>query len=1088
MAIAQDGLTITSHNVATNALTVASNSNRLLLVSYATYQGGGPSGIMFNGVALTKIVEKVGSFNEKASIWGLLAPDVGTFNVVVSGGSDFYSVGIYSLYNVDQTLPTNFITGGGDSATASLALTTLANESWVITCIESEPDPTMTTSGGTADWEQEGQSYQHGSGQHIVKSTPGSQTMSASLSYGARWNQVNVEVKLITGISPSASMSPSASASLSQSPSASLSPSSSASSSSSASTSPSASRSPSSSASASQSPSASLSPSASASSSASQSPSSSASASRSPSASLSPSASRSPSTSTSPSSSASASTPPVGLRFRGIDIMSETKDLLDNPDSDTKINNLIDSIDRDYPRLTHIGVSVPQNTNAEAFAARGSNFAIEPAVYAKKFTDRIHADGLNVLWRGTDCYFEAGGLYTFPYQQLINGNRFTYLALPIDDNFSSVAPRNHGYGKISVAGDLSTNYLTNHQSGNTWSIAGSELVAPAANGWARTCLFNAAYLRDVTMLAKVKKVGNQQILVRASTDSNFPGYGLQMRDTNILRIERPGLASLGEVTKTWVEGSWYWMKLEATGTTIRGKAWLDGTSEPASWDISTTDVTYTKGYCGFSGESSFGHFDDMTITPAKMTNTWMARACDFVDTNINLFANGDIIAPYPEADAHQQLNQDGLYNDFMVDLKYCLDQVTANHGLSTYNGFTSQNFTGVIQGGRAGEMFTIPNMTSVDHYGTALGLNKRFSSGSAASQLSITGSDTFTVPTTLVESASTRCDFIPEKVSLNKEIDIYIVNKGTGNWTMTIHDENNNPVQLPDHTNIALKSNSYQVTIPNASLTNSAWNTFAVDWDNPDTDHTYHFHLTSTVADGTVRVLTGHSGDENYTAHEQFKYNASADAIEIDLRKLYLKTGTPIFLEEWGDYWSLDASRSAPVRDQTQHSAYLDTIYAALTRLVNDGILQGFNYWRYLGGYEAIGADADVTAGYDYQMNYAGVKLQSFFANNFFSQSASTSPSASRSPSASPSLSLSPSASRSPSASTSASLSPSASRSPSASMSPSSSASPSPVHQSPSASLSPSASASSSASGTIPTTWKKQVRHINTWNKQIRHL
>lgn len=198
MAIALDGTVasyIRSGSTETKSVVVASNENRLLIVSYATYQGGGPTSMTYNGSSLTKIVEKVGSFSEQCSIWGIIAPDTGTHDLVINGAGNWSSYGIYSLYNCDQTLPSNTATAQSESSTASCALTTVANNSWIITCIESEPDPTMTTTNGVADWEKEGASYQHGSGQHVVKATAGSHTMSASLTYGARWNQANIEVK-----------------------------------------------------------------------------------------------------------------------------------------------------------------------------------------------------------------------------------------------------------------------------------------------------------------------------------------------------------------------------------------------------------------------------------------------------------------------------------------------------------------------------------------------------------------------------------------------------------------------------------------------------------------------------------------------------------------------------------------------------------------------------------------------------------------------------------------------------------------------------------------------------------------------------
>ncbi len=196
-AIALDGTVVTGNNNSSISVTVASNSDRMMVLSYATYQGGGPTSATYGSNALTKTVEQVGSYNEKASIWSFVAPTVGTANMVLVGAGDWHGVGIYSLYNVDQNLPTNFSTTGGDSSGTSLALTTGSNNSWVIACIEAEPAITMTTSGATEDWNLTGQSYQHGEGQHILKATAGSQTMTSSLGYGARWNTCNIEIKVV---------------------------------------------------------------------------------------------------------------------------------------------------------------------------------------------------------------------------------------------------------------------------------------------------------------------------------------------------------------------------------------------------------------------------------------------------------------------------------------------------------------------------------------------------------------------------------------------------------------------------------------------------------------------------------------------------------------------------------------------------------------------------------------------------------------------------------------------------------------------------------------------------------------------------
>lgn len=189
-----------------SSFTVNSNSDRMMCVSYGTYQGGSPTGITWNGTALTKIVEQVGSYNEESSIWCLVAPEVGTFTVEVTGMGNWSAVGIYSLYNVDQNLPTNFATNGGESSSESVTLVTESDNSWVIAQLEAEPAIIMTTSGGIEDYNQQGASYQNAEGQHILRATAGSQSMTASLDYSARWNATAVEIKVASaggGATPS---------------------------------------------------------------------------------------------------------------------------------------------------------------------------------------------------------------------------------------------------------------------------------------------------------------------------------------------------------------------------------------------------------------------------------------------------------------------------------------------------------------------------------------------------------------------------------------------------------------------------------------------------------------------------------------------------------------------------------------------------------------------------------------------------------------------------------------------------------------------------------------------------------------------
>lgn len=100
---------------------------------------------------------------------------------------------------------------------------------------------------------------------------------------------------------------------------------------------------------------------------------------------------------------------------------------------------------------------------------------------------------------------------------------------------------------------------------------------------------------------------------------------------------------------------------------------------------------------------------------------------------------------------------------------------------------------------------------------------------------------TTTIKTTFVESTTNLRYFQTDIEPLNK-ISVFVVAKGTGNWTLTLHDGLNNVLGT--------------VTISNANLNSNGWNDFVfstpVRLQVAPAAQTYHFHLTSTVADGTV--------------------------------------------------------------------------------------------------------------------------------------------------------------------------------------------------------------------------------------------
>lgn len=44
--------------------------------------------------------------------------------------------------------------------------------------------------------------------------------------------------------------------------------------------------------------------------------------------------------------------------------------------------------------------------------------------------------------------------------------------------------------------------------------------------------------------------------------------------------------------------TWYWLRLQRTGTTIRMRSWEDGSSEPGTWTLSNSDTDHDSGHVG----------------------------------------------------------------------------------------------------------------------------------------------------------------------------------------------------------------------------------------------------------------------------------------------------------------------------------------------------------------------------------------------------------------------------------------------------------------------------------------------------------
>jgi hypothetical protein len=184
-----------------------------------------------------------------------------------------------------------------------------------------------------------------------------------------------------------------------------------------------------------------------------------------------------------------------------------------------------------------------------------------------------------------------------------------------------------------------------------------------------------------------------------------------------------------------------------------------------------------------------------------------------------------------------------------------------------------------------------------------------------------TSGNTYTVPTAISEAATARQTFVPTK-DPQKSIEVLVAAKGTGDWTLTVHDSQNNTLAT------ATIANANVVVGDNEFVFTSVW--------RPLIGKSYHFHLTSTVADGTVTTTTASDLETvDFHAYYQFlvddeyhpttrflnflaigneRYVAKWDAITYNPHKVTLPSGYRVrCFARFGDYLAIGTWRGSTI-------------------------------------------------------------------------------------------------------------------------------------------------------------------------------
>lgn len=146
-----------------------------------------------------------------------------------------------------------------------------------------------------------------------------------------------------------------------------------------------------------------------------------------------------------------------------------------------------------------------------------------------------------------------------------------------------------------------------------------------------------------------------------------------------------------------------------------------------------------------------------------------------------------------------------------------------------------------------------------------------------------TSGNTYTTPTAINEGATHRQSFVPAK-DPQKSVEVLVAAVGTGDWTLTVHDSQNNEIASKTITNSNMSTGDVEF------IFDSVW--------RPIFGKTYHFHVTSTVADGTVTTTT--SADlETADFHTYYQFFVSDTYHPIGKFLNFLVLGNERYVAKW---------------------------------------------------------------------------------------------------------------------------------------------------------------------------------------------
>lgn len=188
-------------NSVTWALDCTGATNAGVLVFISNRNLVNITGVTYNGDALTEEVQSLNSGVDGHEMWSRPASDVGNYNVVISNsGFELHTAYAVCLSGTDQTDIVEATTSVTPSFSGSFtgSVTSLTNNAWIMTGINTQNARTLTPDGGETelfDEDNPDSSLGQTGVSYLEKATAGSETMGWTLSSGDNYTMILASVK-----------------------------------------------------------------------------------------------------------------------------------------------------------------------------------------------------------------------------------------------------------------------------------------------------------------------------------------------------------------------------------------------------------------------------------------------------------------------------------------------------------------------------------------------------------------------------------------------------------------------------------------------------------------------------------------------------------------------------------------------------------------------------------------------------------------------------------------------------------------------------------------------------------------------------